>query len=92
MIRRFQISLRLALVAVLMIAVSLGLLRVNTTLHSLTLGLIGFISLAVNVGWPLGFLVGGRRGAVLGGVLGIIFLFGGLFVYSTIAFRNTPDF
>jgi len=92
MIGRGQISLRLTLVAMLMLATSMGLLRANADVHSVVLGLIGFLGLGISIGWPIGFLVGGRPGAVIGGIFGILFLFGAMFAYIQISLRNTPDF
>ena len=81
MARRFQISLRQAFVAVLMVALSLGLLRLNiAVVHSVVLAVFGLILLGVSIGGPVGYVFGGRRGAIVGGGCGVFVVFIALYV------------
>ncbi len=92
MVRRYQISLRLTLIAVLVFALSLALLKLNASVHSVILGVSGFGLLGVSIGWPIGYLVGRRQGAVVGGALGLILLYVSMIVYGVITLLNTPTF
>jgi hypothetical protein len=81
MARRFHITLRLALFAVFMLALSLGLLRLNVTdVHSVILTVFGLILLGASFGWPIGCLFGGPRGAIVGGGCCVLLLFTALYV------------
>ena len=79
--RRFQISLRLAFLAVFMPALSLGLLRLNVTaVHSVILAVSGLVLLGISLGWPIGYVFGGPRGAIGGGGCGVLLLFAAVYV------------
>jgi hypothetical protein len=85
MVRRFHISLRLALFAVFMLALSLGLLRLNiTVVHSVILAVSGLILLGASIGWPIGYVFGGPRGAIVGGGCGVFLLFTALYVLTVV--------
>lgn len=81
MAQRFHMSLRLAFLAVSMVALSLALLRLNiTVVHSVILAVFGVILLGASIGWPIGYVLRGPRGAVVGGGCGVLLLFSALYV------------
>ena len=75
------ISLRLTLLAVFMLAISIGLLGLNIVLvHSVILAVSSLILLGISIGWPVGYVFAGPRGAIVGGVCGVLFVFAALYV------------
>jgi hypothetical protein len=81
MARRIQISLRLTLVAVFMLALSFGLLSLNiTVVHSVIFAVSGLVLLGASIGWPIGYLLGGPRGAIVCGGCGVCLVFAALYV------------
>ncbi|MCS7467626.1 hypothetical protein NZK35_13310 [Stieleria sp. ICT_E10.1] len=76
-----KISLRLTLLAVFMLALSIGLLRLNIVLaHSVILAVSSLILFGISIGWPIGYMFAGRRGAIVGGGCGALFVFAALYV------------
>ena len=71
---RHKFTTRTLILAISTLAVSFGLLKANTSVHSPTLGIAGFCCLGASLGWPIGHLIGGRQGAIVGSIGGVFVL------------------
>ena len=63
---RHQFRSRILLLAVSSFGLSLGLLKMDTYVHSSGLGVTVFCCLGASIGWPIGYFLGGRPGAAAG--------------------------
>ena len=80
---RKRISLRLTLLAVFMPALSIGLLVLNIiAVHSVILAVSSLILLGISIGWPIGYLFAGLRGAVVCGGCGVLFVSAALYLVA----------
>ena len=76
-----KISLRLALLTVFMLALSIGLLRLNIVfVHSVILAFLSLSLFGISIGFTIGHLLASRRGAIVGGGCGALFVFAALYV------------
>jgi hypothetical protein len=76
-----KISLRLTLLAVFMLALSIGLLGLNIILvRSVILAVSSLILLGISIGWPIGYVFAGPRGAIVGGGCGALFVFAAVYI------------
>ena len=76
-----KISLCLTLLTVFMLALSIGLLRLNIVLvHSVILAFLSLSLFGISIACPIGYLLAGRRGAIVGGGCGALFVIAALYV------------
>ena len=80
-----KISLSLTLLTVFILALSIGLFRLNFVLvHSAILAVSSLILFGISIGWPIGCVIAGRRGAIVGGGCGALFVFAALYLLAEV--------
>jgi hypothetical protein len=73
------------MVVVSWLTISVALTSANMTIHSAYLGVAAIAFLGTGIGWPLGFLLGGREVAFFGAIIGVLVIFGILVAYAMLA-------